>query len=90
MVFPWVILSTQRHLYLLFLSLVGGTESWQWCTGCFFSPLLSAALSFSLPVQRALSGWLAAAAPAKAGWKFITTETGAQCVMMAGQTSAPK
>lgn len=42
------------------------------------------------PLQRALSGWLAAAAPAKAGWKFITMETGAPCAMMAGQTSVPR
>lgn len=41
------ILSTHRHLCVLFLSLVGGTETWQWCTGCLFSPLLSGALSLS-------------------------------------------
>lgn len=58
--------------------------------GLFLSPLLSAALSFSHPLQRALSGWLAAAAPAKAEWRFITMETGAQCAMMAGQTSVPR
>lgn len=39
----------------------------QWGTGCFFSPLLSADLFFSHPLQRALSGWLVAAASAKAG-----------------------
>jgi len=42
------------------------------------------------PLQRARSGWPAAAAPTKAGWKCITMETGAQCAMMAGQTSVPR
>lgn len=37
-----------------------------WGTGCFFSPLLSADLPFSHPLQRALSGWLVATAPVKA------------------------
>lgn len=70
--------------------LLWAVEGFQkWGSACF-SPLLSSGLLFSHPLQRALSGWLVVAAPAKAGWKFITTETGAQCVMTAGQTLVPR
>ncbi|XP_073208969.1 neurotrypsin-like isoform X4 [Lepidochelys kempii] len=42
------------------------------------------------PSQRAQSGWQEAAPPAKGGWRFITGETGARCVMTAGRLSMPR
>lgn len=80
------ILNTHRHQCLLWAErrLSSGAQAVS-LLPCWVLPFPS-----PIPLQRALSGWLVAAAPAKAGWKFITMETGAQCVMMAGQTSVPR